>query len=142
MAISGTGFLAGATKVRFGKATLIPQVESPAKMTVKVGAELIARAAELPVVALNPAPGGGESAEANKFTASNPIPALSAIAPNNAFVGSMPISVSLKGKNFVATSRAKAGEVELKTSFRGENELAIELNRDFFSQPFYTFDIY
>ena len=70
-----------------------------------------------PVLVINPAPGGGASAQVT-FEVDNPIPVVSGIAPNSASAGSSSLPITVNGSGFVQTSVVEWNGQPLATTYQ------------------------
>lgn len=115
LSVVGTGFV-GATSLSFNGTTLSSTFADSMHMTATLPASLLVAAGNFPVVATNPAPGGGVSAPAN-FQVQNPIPAIANVSPNTLFYGAGDTNVTVTGTGFVSSSVVKLGASSLTTTY-------------------------
>ena len=100
--VSGSGFLSGVSVVRVGGSPLATTYSGGA-LGATLPASALAAAATLSITVTNPAPGGGTSNVAY-FTASDPVPVLTAVAPASIYALSPATPITLTGSGFVPGS--------------------------------------
>ncbi len=106
LTIVGTNFIS-TSQVQWNGAARMSTVISSTSITAQITAADIATAGSAVVTVSSPAPGGGASGPLT-FTitaAVNPVPALSALAPNSADAGAAAISLLVTGSNFTSSSQ-------------------------------------
>lgn len=124
MTVAGSNFVSGST-VNFNGTPLATAFVSSSELTATVPASDLASSGTFPVTVSNPAPGGGTSAPAN-FTvqaASNPQPAITGLSPSSASAGSGPLTLTINGNGFIATSTVNFNGTPIATAFVNQNEL-------------------
>jgi hypothetical protein len=98
------------------------------QLSAAIPASDLAAAGTAHVTVATPAPGGGTSAAKpftiNPVVASNPVPTLASISPNNAKAGRPAFTLTVSGTNFVATSKVFWNGTERVTSYGGPGTLS------------------
>ncbi len=108
LTISGTKFAAGAT-VNFGTFTgLVPTSITTGQIVVQVPATDIVTAANINVVVVNSAPGGGTSI-GSPFTINNPLPSISTLSPTSATAGGAAFTLTIAGTGFAPGATVSFG---------------------------------
>jgi hypothetical protein len=100
--VTGTGFLSGVSVVQIG-GTAIATTYASGALDATIPASDLASATTLSITVMNPAPGGGTSGVAF-FTANDPAPVLTSVAPATIFALSPATPITLTGSGFVAAS--------------------------------------
>ena len=103
--LTGTGFFA-ASVAQWNGSNLATTFVSATQLTALLPAANLAAAASASVTVKNPTPGGGAS-NALTFSVTNPIPTLTAIAPNAALAGSGAFTLTVTGTNFQPSSTVR-----------------------------------
>jgi uncharacterized protein (TIGR03437 family) len=90
------------------------------------------------IVVTNPAPGGGASNPVN-FTvqpsAQNPQPAITSLSPASALAGSGPLTLTINGSGFIASSSVTVNGVSHTSTFVSANQLTITLGAPELANP-------
>lgn len=117
LAVTGASFVASSV-VNWNGSALSTKVVDSAHLTASVQAQLVASPGSATVTVVNPAPGGGSSQPAAFAIASdNPLPAVTALAPSSAAVGSGAFKLTVSGTDFVLSSVVLWNGVALPTTF-------------------------
>jgi hypothetical protein len=120
IAVKGSGFVQSSV-VRVNGGDVATTYVSDTELSAKIADALLTSTGTLKVtvftpVAANGGGGGGESSAVD-FNVVNPVPTLSALAPNSALTGSSGTTVTLTGTKFVSGSVAVFDGTDLATSF-------------------------
>ncbi len=122
LTVSGTGFTFGST-VNWGGSPRKTVYLSSTQLTAQLLAADFATPGTVSVTATTPGPGGGTSTE-QTFTVNNPVPTLSSMGPATANVGDNDQTLTLTGKNFIASSTVKWNGVALTTTYVSDTQLS------------------
>ena len=125
LTINGTNFLASSTATYNGVAHAVTFVTS-IKVTILLTTGDQATAGTFPVVATNPAPGGGASNSVN-FTVNNLVPTITTLSPSSTTAGTGAQTLTINGSNFLATSTATYNGVAHTVSFVSAAQVTIPL---------------
>jgi len=127
LTINGAGFLASST-VTFNGVAHNPTYVSASQLTISLTNADLATAGSYPVVATNPAPGGGRSAAVN-FTvvANNPVPVISTLSPPSLEVGATPQTLKINGTGFQNSSTVTFNGIARVARFVDADQLTISL---------------
>ena len=127
LTLHGSNFAAGAT-VQWGSTSLAPATLNSTTITVQIPANLLSTAGTVSVSVLNPPADGGAS-NALTFTISglgeSPVPAIVALLPNVAWVGSGSFVMTITGSGFADLSRVHFGDIELIPSGFSATQLVV-----------------
>ncbi len=125
MTLTGTGFIGGTTSVNFGPGITVTSVIAETQTQLRVNLFIDSSAALGPrdILLTNPAPGGGADTLKNAFTVSNPMPTVTAIAPDSALVKSGALMLTVTGNNFVPGSTIRFGALPLTTTLVSRSRL-------------------
>jgi len=126
--VAGSNFVSGST-VNFNGTPLATAFVSPSELTATVPASDLASSGTFPVTVSNPAPGGGTSAPVN-FTvqgASNPQPTITNLSPSSASAGSGPLTLTINGSGFIASSTVTFNGALHAATFVSSGQLNITL---------------
>ncbi|MGH7331011.1 MAG: hypothetical protein ACREJX_21895, partial [Polyangiaceae bacterium] len=107
ISIVGSGFV-GATSITFNGTLLSSSYTDGAHMSATLPSTSLTNAGNFPVVATNPAPGGGVSTPFS-FQVQNPVPAIASLSPNTVFYGASNTPITVNGSGFVSSSVVKRG---------------------------------
>jgi len=130
LAISGSNFVPGAV-VKFNGTNLSTSFVSPNNLTAVLTAANLVLVGTFPVTVTNPdAP--TVSSNALNFTVSsppapNPTPAISSLSPSSATAGSGPITLTINGSGFIASSSVTFGGAAHIATLVSSNQLTITL---------------
>jgi virginiamycin B lyase len=127
LTVTGSNFVKGST-LSFGGASLATTFVSPSQLTATVPASDLASAGAFPVTVSNPAPGGGTSAPLT-FTVQvgNPQPIIASLSPPAASVGSGPLTLTINGSGFIASSTVTFNGASHAATFVNSGQLTIAL---------------
>ncbi len=105
ISVTGTGFFSGVSVVQIGGTSVATTYSGGAAVTLgaTIPASQLASAATLSITVANPPPGGGTSNVAF-FTANDPVPAITSVAPSTINALSPATPITLTGTGFVAAS--------------------------------------
>jgi hypothetical protein len=111
---SPTGGFVLKTVVQWNGKTIPTNYVSTTNVTATVAAALIAKPGTAAVNTLNPFSGTGNNGLSNTLTfvinpTANPVPAMTAIAPNTAAAASASFTLTVSGSNFLPTSDPSGG---------------------------------
>jgi P pilus assembly chaperone PapD len=115
MVVTGSGFVSGASTVRWNGNPLATSFQSATQLTATVPAANLAAATSASVTVFNAAPGGGSSGT-QTFTVNNPTPFLISISPLTATAGDASFTLQANGVNFNASSQIRWNGVPLATT--------------------------
>src|SRR5690349_1545720 len=121
LTIQGSNFLSSSTVTYNGQARPATFLSST-QLGIALTADDQSAAGTYPIVASNPAPGGGASNSVN-FTVNNPQPALGSMFPSVLATGSRDTAIGVSGSSFVATSVVRLNGAPLPTSFVSSSKL-------------------
>lgn len=124
--IDGANFYSGRTVITYGGTTIASRFISATKMEITVPSTALTESGSTTVVAVNPAPGGGES-NAATFTVENAAPTLTSLSKIRALVGETPFELTLTGTNFIAESIVRSGTAERQKAFIDARTLKISI---------------
>ena len=100
LTVNGTGFVDGASTVRWNGSDRATSYVSSTQLTASISAADIATAGTAGVTVLNSAPGGGIS-NPETFTINNPLPTITSLSPASATVGGPAFTLTVNGTDFV-----------------------------------------
>lgn len=115
LSIVGAGFV-GATTITFNGTLLSSSYTDGSHMSATLPSTSLTNAGNFPVVATNPAPGGGVSTPYS-YQVQNPVPAIASLSPNTVFFGASDTTVTVNGSGFVPSSVVKLGSSSLTTTY-------------------------
>lgn len=121
LTVSGAEFVQGA-KIVFGTTDIATTFVSSSKLTAAIPPDLLTTSGSVPVVVVNPSPGGGSSPSI-AFTISNPSATIQSINPSAAFVGSAAFEMTVSGSGFVSGSAVVFNGTPLSTTSPGAGKL-------------------
>jgi hypothetical protein len=123
--VTGTGFFKGTTTLSLGPNIAVDSLNvlSGTQLAALVRVDSAAAIGPRNVVVSNPGPGGGSDTLKGGFTVSNPSSILTAISPENVFVGSGPLQLALTGSSFVPESIVKLDTLSLLTTYVSTSQL-------------------
>ena len=127
LTINGTGFLSSST-VTFNGIAHTPVYVNANQLTISLTSSDLATAGSYPVVVTNPAPGGGSSAAVDfAVSPTNPVPAITSLAPASLAVGAPPQALTLNGTGFLISSTVSFNNVAHSPTYVGASQLTISL---------------
>lgn len=125
VALSGGGFLA-TSQVAFDGVPISATYVSPERLEVRLPAAITAESGTHRFRVSTPPPGGGDSAE-REFLVTNPVPALSSIAPDSVATHGAPFTLTLTGTGFTAASTVVFNGADVTTSYVGPTTLTARI---------------
>jgi len=129
LSVNGANFV-NASRVRWNGAERPTTFVSATQLTAAIPAADIAAAGSAQVSVFSPTPGGGASLSlsfainASPPPASNPVPALSSIAPASAVAGGNAFTLTATGASFVPASKVRWNGVERSTTYISATQLS------------------
>src|SRR5215813_10085254 len=133
MTVIGTGFINGASVVRFEGTPRLTTFVNPTMLTAQIDATDLIGQGTVNITVFNPAPAGGTS-NAATFTvrpAQADVPVLTSISPNTIAAGSAAFTITANGSKFTSNSvvrwNGQAGNVELMTAFGSATQLTAQV---------------
>jgi len=128
LAINGFGFVPGSV-VQWNGAARPTTFVNPAQVTIQVSAADVAVVANVTILVVNPAPGGGTSgARLFRITSQpNPTPILLTLTPSSAIAGSAAFTLVVGGENFVPNAVVNWNGNPRPTSFVSGLELRAQI---------------
>jgi hypothetical protein len=130
LTVNGTGFVSGASVVRWNGGNRATSFVSANQLTAAITQADIAAAGGASVTVFTAAPGGGTS-NAQSFTIgapANPVPVLTGLTPRSAFVGSGPVTITANGANFIDGAIVRLNGVDRPTTFVSATQLTANLS--------------
>lgn len=125
LTVDGTGFVAGAT-IWFGSWPRPTTLVSGTRVTAPVSDTSIVSGGFVPVVVVNPAPGGGPSAP-DTVRVFNPVPAIGSVTPDTVTAGSGFQVVTIDGTGFVPGSTVRLDLATRSTTYESPTRLTAYL---------------
>jgi hypothetical protein len=125
LTINGTNFLSNTTVTLNGVAHTASLISS-SQMTIQLSASDQALSGVYPIVATNPAPGGGAS-NAVSLTVNNPAPSISALSIASVTAGASAQTLTINGSGFVSNSAVTYNNVAHAATFVSTSQLTITL---------------
>lgn len=116
LTLTGSGFVAGKSKVAFSSTELVPTVLSDTSMTVTVPAAQFQAVGTKSIAVRNPNPGGGLS-DGQIFSVVNPVPSMTSLSPDAVTQGAGATEVTVNGRDFVATTKVTVDNVPVSPVF-------------------------
>jgi N-acetylneuraminic acid mutarotase len=127
LTINGTGFLASST-VTYNGTAHTPVYVNADQLTISLTSSDLATAGSYPVVVTNPAPGGGSSVAVDfAVSLTNPVPAITSLAPASLAVGAPPQALTINGTGFLISSTVSFNSVAHTPTYVGASQLTISL---------------
>ena len=129
LTINGTNFVSTSMVTYNGVAHTATFVSST-QLKIMLSAADQATVGTYPVVATNPAPGGGASNSVN-FTVSsvnNPVPTISSLSPSSVIAGAAAQTLTINGTGFIASSVVTYNGVAHAATFVSSTQLTIMLS--------------
>lgn len=121
LTVTGTNFNLSSI-ISFNGLALPTTVVSPAQLTASIPAASLAAAGNSTVTVTNPAPGGGTS-NALPFALSNPVPAITSLAPTHAPAGVAIATLTVNGTSFLPGSVVNFNGKSETTTFVSSTKL-------------------
>jgi N-acetylneuraminic acid mutarotase len=127
LTINGAGFITTST-VTFNGVAHTPTYVSASQLTISLTSSDLATAGSYPVAVINPAPGGGSSVAVD-FTvlSTNPVPAITSVAPASLTVGAPPQTLTINGTGFLTASTVSVNGVAHTPTYVSASQLTISL---------------
>ena len=127
LTINGSGFIPSSS-VTFNSAAHAVSFISPTQLTITLTIADLSTLGNFPVVVSNPAPGGGVSPAAS-FTvqSANTVPAITSLSPPSAQQGAGPLTLTIGGMGFIASSTATFNGVSHAVTFINGDQISITL---------------
>jgi len=129
--ITGTGFVSQSV-VEINGTNLTTTVNTSTSIQVTLPASEMTTAGPLPLVVLNPPPGGGASNTYN-LELDNPIPRISSISPTGVTTGTAETTMTLTGTGFTLTSELLVNGTPVSTTPGGDTGLTGQIPASFFA---------
>jgi hypothetical protein len=127
LTVSGSGFI-NASTINWNGTALPTTYSSSSSLSAQVPASYIAAAGSASITVQNPTPGGGKSNSASfAINQSNPLPAISSMAPSSVQAGSSAFSLTVHGTGFVATSIVNWNGIALPTTYNTASQLVAQV---------------
>ena len=131
LTVTGSNFVPGSV-VSFGKTGLATTYVSSSKLTAVLSANLLTTGGAYPVTVTNPLPEAGTS-QALSFTVQsttpeNPQPSISQLSQTSATAGSGPLTLTITGTGFIASSSVTFNGVSHTDSLLSATQLTIVLS--------------
>jgi len=127
--IDGSGFVAGST-VTWNGASLNTTFVTQSQLLATVAPTALAIAGTAQVQVTNPLPGGGTSS-ALSFTIENAVPAVTAVAPANADVGSAGLDLTVDGSNFAPGAEVQWNGASLSATTSQAAQIIVHIPASF-----------
>ena len=124
VAVTGTGFLP-TTVIQVGTSRVTTYV-STTMVNVALTAADFASAAPLALTAVNPGPGGGSSTSAS-LPVTNPVPAITQLAPATIPAGSAATTITLTGSGFLSSTVLRVNGAARSTNYVSATQITASL---------------
>jgi Calx-beta domain-containing protein/IPT/TIG domain-containing protein/uncharacterized protein DUF4214 len=125
LTVNGNNFNSSSI-IRFNGSDRPTTLVNARQLTAQIPTADLAHAGIFPIIAFNPAPGGGSS-DAFNFTVSNPAPTLSSISKNTATAGDTAFTLTVNGSGFVNGSVVKFNGAARPTTFVNGSQLTAQI---------------
>ncbi|HUO33777.1 MAG TPA: hypothetical protein VMU43_02185 [Candidatus Acidoferrum sp.] len=129
--ITGTGFVTQSV-VEINGTNMTTTVNGSTSIQVTLPASVLTTAGPLPIVVLNPPPGGGAS-DPYYLNLENPVPRLSSISPTGATAGSSQTTLTITGSSFTLSSEVLVNGTAVSTTPGGDTGLSAVVPASFLS---------
>src|ERR1022692_3945706 len=128
LTLTGTSFAPGAT-VNFNGAALQSVFVNTSQITAMLPAGDLTTGGTFPITVTNPGPNGGTSPPFNfkVQAANNPQPAITSLSPSSVPAGSSPLTLTINGSGFIASSTVTFNGVSHAARFVNSGQLTITL---------------
>lgn len=127
LTVNGGGFLSSSV-IQWNGNSRATSYASATQLTTVISAADIAAGQNAVVTVINPAPGGGTSAEVT-FAINTPTPSVASISPSSAAAGSASFTLTVNGSNFLPGSTVQwngsCGQPPLSTTYVSSAELTV-----------------
>jgi uncharacterized protein (TIGR03437 family) len=129
LTVTGTGFINGASLVRYGGTPRITTFISPTTLMAQITADDLIGVGPVNITVFNPAPQGGESNPIvfNVRPATAPPPVLNNISPNTIAAGSAAFTLTANGSSFTSNSVVNWNGQPLMTAFGSAAQLTAQV---------------
>ena len=124
LTVNGSNFVNG-TIVKWNGSDLVTTFVSAVQLTATVPSTNLASSGNASVTVFNPTPGGGTS-NAIPFTITlmlNPVPVINPLSPSIVLGGSIPLTLTVNGSNFIPLSKVRWNGSILITTFVSDKQL-------------------
>jgi YD repeat-containing protein len=127
LTVTGTNYVASSV-VRWKNSNRTTTFISSTQLQAQILASDLAATGTAAVTVRNPTPGGGTSSSLTfTITATNPVPALSSIAPTSAAAGGAAFTLTATGTNFAITSVVRWNGGNRTTTFVSSTQLQAQI---------------
>jgi len=136
LSISGYNFVSSSSAQWNGSARSTTYISAD-QLQIQINSNDIANSGSAVVTVTSPAPGGGNSGNA-EFTinpVSNPVPAIQAINPSSIPTGSSDFILTISGSNFIPGSTVEWSGEALSTSYLSDTQLEAQVPGAFLIDP-------
>ncbi|MFN0086161.1 MAG: IPT/TIG domain-containing protein [Blastocatellia bacterium] len=123
--VNGSGFVP-ASIVRFNNQDVPATFITGSQLSAQVPASAISAGGQVPVVVINPTPGGGVSNIAT-FAIANPASVITSINPSQVIAGGPAFTLTINGAGFVNGSVVRVNNQDRSTSFISSSQLAVQI---------------
>ena len=129
LTLTGANFAPGAT-LNFNNAALPSVFVSTSKITAMLPAGDLTTGGTFPITVTNPGPNGGTSPgfDFKVQAANNPKPTITNLSPSSASAGSSPLTLTINGSGFIASSAVTFNSVSRAATFVNSSRLTISLS--------------
>src|ERR1017187_4158007 len=129
LTLTGANFAPGAT-LNFNGAALPSVFVSTSKITAMLPAGDLTTGGTFPITVTNPGPNGGTSPgfDFKVQAANNPKPTITNLSPSSASAGSSPLTLTINGSGFIASSAVTFNSVSHAATFVNSSRLTISLS--------------
>ncbi len=127
LTINGSGFLPSST-VTYNAVSHAVTFNGPTQLIITLSTADLATLGSYAVVVTNPAPGGGNSTANFGVQLTNTVPAITGLSPPSAQAGTGPLTLTILGMGFTASSSATFNNVSHGVTFESANQLTITLS--------------
>jgi len=136
IAATGTNFAPGAT-VNFNGAALLTTFVSTSQITAMLPTGDLKMGGTFPITVANPGPNGGTSPPFSfkVQAANNPQPTIVSLSPSSASAGSGPLTLTINGSGFIASTTVTFNGVSHVATFVNSGQLTITLTASDVAAP-------
>lgn len=120
LTVNGEGFISTSV-VRFNGVDVPTTFVTNSRLSAQIPTGALIAGGAVPIVAVNPAPGGGVS-NALTFAINHPVPAITSLSPDQTLVGA-PLTLTVNGSRFVNGARVLINGQERQTTFVSGTQL-------------------
>ncbi|MDX2034450.1 MAG: pre-peptidase C-terminal domain-containing protein [Blastocatellia bacterium] len=125
MIVNGSGFVPTSV-VRFNNEDLPATFITGSQLSVQVPASAISAGGQIPIVVINPSPGGGSSNVAT-FAIANPASVITSLNPSQVLVGGPAFTLTINGSGFVNGSVVRVNNQDRPTNFISGSQLSVQI---------------